>query len=128
LKRRIHIHKFFASILCMLFLVVRFATDGFASGSLDDYFYSPEHSSRMVMVTCRQMVPDNSPDWVHILLAGLLYASSESEGEEMIAVAIKEQKYVIRIYSVRRSVFLDYMNDKISIQELVRKMYMTKGK
>lgn len=128
LIQKILTRKILACIMGVFFLIMCPVPEGFAAGQLDDYFYPPEHSARMVRVTCRQMVPDNSPDWVHVLLAGLLYASSESDGEEMIAVAIKEQDYETRLYSVRRSDFLDYMNEKISVQDLVRKMYMAKVK
>ena len=100
LKMKIRAHKLVVCIFCVFCIVAGSISVGFASGLLNDYFYPPEHTSRMVMVTCRQMVPDNSADWVHVLLAGLLYASSESNDEEMIAVAIKEQDYVTRIYSV----------------------------
>jgi hypothetical protein len=126
LKQKIRSNNLHAFIISMFIIIECSASIGFSSGLLDDYFYPPEHSARMVMVTCREMVPDNSPGWGHILLAGFIYALSESEGEEMIAVAIREQDYIARIYSVRRNDFVDYMDEKITLQSFVRKMYMAK--
>jgi len=91
---------------------------------MDAYFYPPEHQGRMILVVYRNTVSDMSPEWTRILLSGLLYAAASSDKEEMAAVGIREQDGVMRVYSVRRKDLNDFIDEKITIYQFARKMYM----
>ena len=109
-----------ASIYALFFTV----NPVFAENGLDVYFYPPEHQGRMILTVYRNTVSDMSPEWARVLLSGLLYAASSSSSEEMAAVGIKEQDGITRVYSVKRKDLYDFIDEKISINQFVRKMYM----
>jgi hypothetical protein len=96
------------------------------ASSLEDIFLQPEHQGSTITVACRFLVPDTSPDWSKILLAGFVYAFSSSEKEEMIAVAIKEQDGFTHVYSVRKSDFQAFIDDRISMYDFTRKIRMNR--
>ncbi|MGL4369905.1 MAG: hypothetical protein ACRCUT_09585, partial [Spirochaetota bacterium] len=59
-----------------------------------------------------------------VLLFGFLYAAASSHSEEMVAVGIKEQDMVTRIYSVRKTDLFYFVDGKITINDFARRIYM----
>jgi hypothetical protein len=94
--------------------------------SLEDFFFPPEQSGRSVLVVCKMTVNDTSSDWGTLLFAGFVYASSVSDSVETIAVAIKEQDGVTRVYTVRRKDFIDFINDRIQLRDFLRKVTISR--
>lgn len=115
-----------AAGLVSFFALTAIGSSSFAQSGLAGYFSAPEHHGRMILVVYKEMVPDTSPVWARVLLSGLLYAASSSPDEEMLAVGIREQDMVTRVYSVRRSDLEAYMNERISLLEFSRRMYMAR--
>ena len=105
---------------------VRSCTEGMAQQGIDAYFYPPERHGRMSLVVFRSTVSDLSPDWGKVLFSGLVYAAAVAEDTEMVAVGIKEQDMVTRVYSVRRSDLRSFLDERITIQEFVRRIYMAR--
>ena len=108
------------------FIALMISSPASAQSGLSRYFSVPEHHGRMILVVYKEMVPDTSPEWGKVLLAGLLYAAAVSPDEEMLAVGIKELDMVTRVYSVRRADLDAFMNERISLLEFSRKMYMAR--
>jgi hypothetical protein len=96
------------------------------AATLEEIFSQPQHQGSTLTVVCRFMVPDTSPDWNKILLAGFVYAFTFSEKEEMIAVAIKEQDGITRTYSVMKSDFQAFIDDRLTIYDFVRRIHMNR--
>lgn len=96
--------------------------------ALDSYFFPPEHTGRMVLVTCRLELDDRTSKWAIMLFSGFTYAMSVKTNEEMIAVALKEQDAVTRIYSVRCEDYTQFMEDRITLVQFVKRIYMARVK
>ena len=112
---------FLLTALCVLL-----CTEGIAQSGIDVYFYPPERHGRMSLVVFRSTVSDLSPEWARVLLSGLVYAAAVAEDAEMVAVGIKEQDMVTRIYSVRRADLRNFLDERLTIQDFVRRIYMAK--
>ena len=112
---------FLPAAVCVLL-----CTEGMAQSGIDAYFYPPERHGRMSLVVFRMTVSDLSPDWGKVLFSGLVYAAAVAEDAEMVAVGIKEQDMVTRVYSVRRSDLRSFLDERITIQEFVRRIYMAR--
>ena len=80
----------------------------------------------MSLVVYRATVSDTSPEWARVLLSGFMYAAAASPDEEMVAVGIKEQDMVTRVYSVRRRDLQSFLDERITIQDFVRRIYMAR--
>jgi hypothetical protein len=98
----------------------------FSQSGLDAYFYPPERHGRMSLVVYRTTVSDSSPEWARVLLSGFMYAAAASPDGEMVAVGIKEQDMVTRVYSVRRTDLQSFLDERITIQDFVRRIYMAR--
>ena len=123
MKRTAH-RGFLLYTLIAVLLLAGSAVSG--QSNLDEYFTKPEHHRHMTLVVYRSTVSDTSSDWARVLLSGLIYAAASSEGEEMAAVGIREQDMMIRVYSVRITDLKAYIDEKISLNEFVCRIYMSK--
>jgi hypothetical protein len=90
---------------------------------LDRYFLLTK-GNYAVRAEFLMTVHDLSPEWPKVLLAGFVYASQSAETGSILEVVIPEQDGRSRIYSVALKDFNDFIEDRISINTLLRKMRM----
>jgi len=122
MKLIIKSYKQCISIL-LLYLFTLFSLQLFAAEDLERYFLLTK-GNYTVRAEYLATVNDLSPDWPKVLLAGFLYASQYAEAGSILEVVIPEQDGRSRIYSVSLKDFNNFVDDRISLNDLVRKMRM----
>jgi hypothetical protein len=119
------LHRKHNQYLSLLFLniFILFSQHLIAADDLERYFLLTK-GNYTVRAECLITVHDMSPDWPKILLAGLIYASKNAETGSELEVVIPEQDGRSRIYSVSLKDFNNFIDDRISLNDLLRKMRM----
>jgi hypothetical protein len=116
-------NRFHFKCLLLLFIFAFFYPPLFAADDLDRYFLITK-GNYIVRAEFLMTINDLSPEWPKVLLAGFVYASQSAETETVLEVVIPEQDGRSRIYSVALKDFNDFVDDRISINTLLRKMRM----
>jgi len=88
--------------------------------NLSDYFSTPEVRDDLVFVFYKTEIPvEDTRQASSALIFGFEYAASYAKANELLAVVIYFKNKKAKIYSIRKKVFEELMNNKIKAEKLL---------
>lgn len=107
---------------CLFLAVMILTSSGLSAEENLDSMFTLRNERGVVVSEYLYTVHDLSPEWPKILFTGLSYSAINAVPGDTIAVGIREQDGRLHVYSVSYSDYINFLEDRISLTDFVRRM------